>query len=245
VSIQDGFPVNASYTNSRLMSKQADNAIDGFVQTGKWVGARVQDIATAASINDLAVTSGFVRMTGSTATALDGIANGANGFVLTIVNASSAIMTVAHESGPTPAANRIITPSGSPIQVLPNRSILLQYDSTASRWRVLGGSALNASQSTQGQASLLGSQTNTNVSGLSFSASGQFTAFISYNVQRGTSIEAGMFIAKFNGTNWSSSKAWYIGNADVDFNVSGGQVRYTTDGATGGIMLWSFHILEV
>lgn len=140
MAIVDGNPVNASYTNQRVMSKQNDNSIAGLITTAKYFASQFVDVATAATINSLSAASGWVRLTGSTATALNGITGGANGRFLTIYNVSSATVTVANLSGSATGSEQIITPTGSSVPIASGNSLALIYDSTQSKWIVVNTS---------------------------------------------------------------------------------------------------------
>ena len=93
-----------------------------------------QDIVTAAIITALDSSKGFVRLTGATATELQGIVAGEDGQNLAIYNSSSAIITFKHQNGSALAANRIITESGNDELLSPNGTANLVYDGNAQRW---------------------------------------------------------------------------------------------------------------
>ncbi len=80
-----------------------------------------------------------VRLTGA-APVLRGIAGGANGKYLVLVNASGVSVAVKNADANPTAANRILTGTAADITLTADASLLLQYDSTSSRWRVVGGS---------------------------------------------------------------------------------------------------------
>jgi hypothetical protein len=136
-------PVNASYTNSRLMSKQADNSIEGYVLSNKWLGAvPTSTVFGSLTNNNIAVTSGVLRASHASANySITGIAGGLNGQTLSIINISAFQLTIPNDSASSTAANRILTPSGASLVVLAGRSVDLVYDSTTARWRVTSGSA--------------------------------------------------------------------------------------------------------
>lgn len=140
-------PVNASYTNSRLMSKQADNSIEGYVLSNKWLGA-VPTSTVFGSVfnNDIVVTSGVLRASHASLNyTITGIAGGLNGQTLTIINISAFQLTISNQSVLSVAANRIVNPAGSDLAVQAGRSAELIYDATTSRWRVISGSATGGS----------------------------------------------------------------------------------------------------
>ncbi len=93
-----------------------------------------QEVASAAAVNDLAVTSSFVKLTGSTATTLSGVAAGKDGQRLTIWNPTGANLTIKHQGTASVAANRIITCTGADVATTADGAAELIYDSGASRW---------------------------------------------------------------------------------------------------------------
>jgi len=97
------------------------------------------DVATAATIVQLSSAKSFIRLTGSTATSIQGIAAGADGQVITIHNASSAIVTLEHENVSATAADRLKLVDGDPIEVDPDSSTELIYDIAQSRWVIKSG----------------------------------------------------------------------------------------------------------
>ena len=62
---------------------------------------------------------------------------------ITIVNTGVDMLTLAHQSTSSSAANRIITPHGAALVVPPGASARLVRDPAAARWRIPGGSAVN------------------------------------------------------------------------------------------------------
>jgi hypothetical protein len=98
------------------------------------------DVASTASITQLATTKTFVKLTGSTATTIHGAAAGADGQILTIHNGSSAATTIKHQSGTATAADRFVTPTGLDLTVAANSSAEFVYDTGQSRWVIKSGS---------------------------------------------------------------------------------------------------------
>jgi hypothetical protein len=97
------------------------------------------DVATAATIVQLSSVKSFVRLTGATATSIQGIAAGADGQTLIIHNASSALVTLEHENGSATAADRLKLVDGDPIEIDPDSSTELIYDIAQSRWVIKSG----------------------------------------------------------------------------------------------------------
>lgn len=74
-------------------------------------------------------------VTGPTADfAITGLANAESGRVVTIINTTSYVMVLRHESASSTAANRILTPTGTDIAC---KSAVLVYHGASSRWRVV------------------------------------------------------------------------------------------------------------
>jgi len=97
-------------------------------------------VATTGNIDALDTSANVsIRLTGA-APVLRGIANGSNGKLATIINASGVSVSVNNENATPTAANRIITGTGADLTLENTASLFLQYDSTSSRWRVIGGS---------------------------------------------------------------------------------------------------------
>lgn len=84
-------------------------------------------------------TAAVLRLSASVAVNITGLAGGASGRVLVVHNVGSFDITLVWESASSTAANRFGTPSNVIIQ--PGVSVVLQYDATASRWRVPGWQA--------------------------------------------------------------------------------------------------------
>lgn len=96
------------------------------------------DNSTAGSITDFdAQTASIFRFTGASPT-LNSIGALANGRFLILINASGGQMTVKNNTGVT-SANRIITGTGADIVMNDGSCLFLVYDTTSSRWRVVGG----------------------------------------------------------------------------------------------------------
>jgi hypothetical protein len=102
----------------------------------------VTDVATATTITQLSSATSIINMTGSTATAVLGIApaSGGGGFI-TVINSSSATVTFNNQDVGATASDRIITFSGTNRAVAANAAAHFVYDATASRWRLIFVSA--------------------------------------------------------------------------------------------------------
>jgi hypothetical protein len=99
----------------------------------------VDSSSTGALVNVAAPTVGTIIFTNASLASIQTIGAGATGRVLTIKNSTGNTITIKNDSGGT-AANRIVTGLGIDITLVNTASLLLEYDGTASRWTVIGGS---------------------------------------------------------------------------------------------------------
>ena len=108
------------------------------------------DFTTTGSSNNVS-TSGlsFFRFNGSADATITGFANGVNGKVLTITNATSHTLTINNNDSNSSAANRIMTGTGNPMIVLANATATLVYDATASLWKVSANSSASTGFATK------------------------------------------------------------------------------------------------
>lgn len=81
-----------------------------------------------------------IRLTGTSNVILRGIANGANGKILTIINATAYSLTISNQDSGAIAADQIVTGTGEDISVAAGGGLILQYDATSMVWVVIGSS---------------------------------------------------------------------------------------------------------
>lgn len=124
------------------------NVIAPTAGTGRWLRVAAkgegagQDVATATNIDALDNTTPVVRLTGSTTTNLRGILAGGSNQRLVLLNASSADVTIVHESGAVgTAARRISVNNSADVTLKPNGGALFAYDKTTERWRLVSFTA--------------------------------------------------------------------------------------------------------
>ncbi len=82
-------------------------------------------------------TGSLFRIASSTEVVITGLANGADGRQIQMINSGSFSFALSHQSTSSSAANRIITPTGFILIIPPNGTVNLRYDNSASRWRVI------------------------------------------------------------------------------------------------------------
>jgi len=134
------------FDSSSSATGDDENVITPTAGTGRWLRVPLkglgqsQNVATAATIAALASTTPVVRMTGSTVTDLQGITAGVGNQVLTIFNASSAVVTLRHENASASAANRLNLPSSLSLPVAANGAAFFRYDKTLTRWVLISSS---------------------------------------------------------------------------------------------------------
>ena len=75
---------------------------------------------------------------GASSRNITGFAGGRAGRLISIVNVGGNFLKLIHEHVSSAAANRIIVPNGTSYNIGVDSSVFLWYDSTASRWRVIG-----------------------------------------------------------------------------------------------------------
>lgn len=121
---------NASFVGSFFL--HSTSAFKSFM-TGAIAFAR-EDVASAATITALSSSRNFVKLTGATATALQGITAGIDGQRLTVVNLTGANLTVQNENAGATAANRITTMTGADVATTANGAAEFVYDTGSSRW---------------------------------------------------------------------------------------------------------------
>lgn len=97
------------------------------------------DAATTGSNATVATPSkSYIELTNGSLASLDGIPAGSDGQVLVLSNRTGNTVVVNNETGAT-AADRILTGTGGAIALDNNASLTLLYNSTASRWMIVGG----------------------------------------------------------------------------------------------------------
>ena len=119
-----------------------------------WAGSALFDGAFEAHLTTDASSAGAsvtltlptktgIRFTGAL-TSITMIGPGSEGRVLYLINRTGGTFDLINETGAS-ASSRIITGTGSDLAVDPDASVILYYDSTSSRWQVVGGSAVGSS----------------------------------------------------------------------------------------------------
>jgi uncharacterized membrane protein len=93
---------------------------------------------TGANATVSSPTTPVVRLTNAALTSVDLLASPVAGRVITIVNATGNAININNDTGGT-AANRILTGTKATLSLADEASIIVKYDSTESRWMIIGG----------------------------------------------------------------------------------------------------------
>lgn len=165
ISLNPQASAPANPANGDMYYDSTRNSLVEYVN-GNWRDVQSRsDVASAASLTSTQFTASIVqssvaRVTGSTASAIHGMAAGSDAKYVSIYNQSSATATIKNASATEgTAANRILTPSGGDIFLYPGQSAVLGYDSAQSRWVVFSQPKSNSvatDSSTTGTTTTLG-----------------------------------------------------------------------------------------
>jgi hypothetical protein len=139
-NILSGVAGGTRYFRVRAGQVEALNASLNAMSQVQWSGA-VSPVALTAQADDYNPAS----FSGASALLLDatgdvtitGLIAGSNGRVLPVINVSSNTITLAHASGSSTAANQFLAPLGEDFDLQPGQGVLLFYDNTAARWRIV------------------------------------------------------------------------------------------------------------
>ena len=108
-----------------------------------WVNVKLDlsanDNATGSNVTLTAVASSIVRLTNASLVSIDMIPAGYSAQKFVLTNATSVPVLISNDIGAT-AADRILTGTGADLTIANDASVILVYDITSSRWRIVGGS---------------------------------------------------------------------------------------------------------
>jgi len=105
---------------------------------GKDVHTIADDNATGSNVTLTAPTTDLIRLVNASLVSIDMIPAGETGNPIWLINDTGVSVTINDETGGTPA-NSIKTGTGKPLTMEDQSSIQVIYDSTDSRWQVVGG----------------------------------------------------------------------------------------------------------
>lgn len=184
-----------------------------------------------------------IRLTGA-APVIQGIGNGSLGRLITLHNATGVSVTVSNQNASATAANRILTGTGADLTIAADASLLLLYDNTTTRWRVVGGSGSAAGTVTttgspaSGQVAVFSgsSSVTSNVNG-SLGSTNALTVTMTNDGTTGTSVNK---LAKLNGSGQAVKMATTDTNGAVGIVVSGAGTTSTAEVAVYGTATCTF-----
>ena len=132
------FLVNESLTVAKALTHNSDAADlkSQFRLSG------VQNITAGSTISPGPATT-IIRLTASVATTIDKMAVGISptpGRVVALINTSSFILSVSHNTSLTPVTDGFLLPNGTQLQINPNAVLTVWYDDESDRWRPLSSS---------------------------------------------------------------------------------------------------------
>ena len=88
-------------------------------------------------------TGTFYRVSSGASWNVTGLANGADGRLMILANVGAFNIVLTHQDVASAAANRIITPTAASLTLAANQNVILIYDSTTARWRIIGWDVTN------------------------------------------------------------------------------------------------------
>lgn len=142
-----------------------DSAQNTFVlyDNGSWINLASQiDVPSAVTLDSVnftpvVVQNSMARITGSTASNMYGMTASTGGKQIVVYNVSSATTTIFNNDATEPtAANRILTPTGTPFLLTSGAASLLVYDNSQQRWIMLTGSGSSPTPTSAGFAQEVG-----------------------------------------------------------------------------------------
>ena len=94
--------------------------------------------------NDFALNSGvaILRWNGASTATITGFTGGVNGRLLYVVNESAVLLTLSHQTT-SAAANQIVGVGSASLNIGVGGSVLLRYDGTSTKWRVMSFATTN------------------------------------------------------------------------------------------------------
>lgn len=126
---------------SNIVQLNATEVDASIVASSVFVAGLLSPTSIGANQNDYAPTgfasASFVRLTASGAYSITGLAGGANGRAVVLVNIGSNPITLAHENASSTAANRFACPDSVDFYLQPGAVAWVVYDTTSTRWRLV------------------------------------------------------------------------------------------------------------
>jgi len=148
---------NAALTSTRVILADSNGQLtdsSGLTYTsstlavaGNIAGDIANDAATGANATLTAPSTMIVRLTDGSLTSIDMIPAPSVAKTMVLVNATGVTVNINNETGGT-AANRILTGANGNFAFQNTAAVFLVYDTTSSRWRMIGGAGSSKAVST-------------------------------------------------------------------------------------------------
>jgi hypothetical protein len=199
----------------------------GGVVTAPIITATTDDLAPAGIAQ-----ANILRVSTNAARTLTGIAGGANGRVLALMNVGAFELDLEDEGGTSAAANRFTAPGN--IVVPAGTSALLIYDGAVSRWRAISGSATGSgSPGTKGWSPILAYVTN--------GAGGQVAQIADWTGGEGTKPAVGSYVGPTGLVSTAAAAVSVVGpkGDQVQFRMSGAMLQWSYVGTIAWTDLYS------
>lgn len=137
--VNDASPTLRGVVNTTAQSFAGDKTFQDFVKLeGELHFDMVTDSASGSNATLSLPTKTIVRLTNGSLVSIEGITAPAHQQVVAVFNLTGVELIILDDQGAT-TANRILTGTQSDFTFLIDAAILLIYDSTSQRWRMLGG----------------------------------------------------------------------------------------------------------
>lgn len=153
------------YQNASLELEVSANQVktlNKLLSDGHLASTQAVDSSTTGAGQTVTSTKSHIKVTNASLTSIAGF-TAVTDKIIFLENGTGSTITIVNDATAT-VADRIYTGTGANLSLANNASLLLIYDSNASRWRVIGGSG---SSSTAGYVQNTTTQTNTDYTALS------------------------------------------------------------------------------
>lgn len=207
----------------------AEHTIDSFALPSDISPAQLTADQNDWNPTDLA-TASVVRFSTNALRNLTGLQGGADGRIILLANVGSFRLHLKHENASSVAANRFACPAETDFIVGENNLALLVYDSTSSRWRIVGRAnpvtvALTADQSNS-------TTTSTEVTGLTIPlGAGIYSARYLIRYQSAATTTGVKFAVNFTGTvTWMTVQSYFNTTGGAAATAAATQVAATATG---------------
>lgn len=137
--IVDASTTQRGLVNTTTQSFNGSKTFEGTVSLRSIVNLELaNNTQSGASVTLTAPTTAIVRLTNASLTSIDGIVAPSNEQIVALFNVTGADIAIEDDNAGT-AVDGILTGSGANFDFLNDSAVLLMYDTTTQRWRMIGG----------------------------------------------------------------------------------------------------------